>query len=221
MWWIVGIVAAALIALAPSAISAQTAALEFDVSLSGDEEVPANDSAATGTFTATLNDADELEWTLSVPEIDAATAAHLHVGAAGVNGPIVVTLFMAEGDPVGSIDVSGTATVAELEGPVEGDFEAFRTALESDEIYVNVHTTALPPGEIRAQLLTAAQATPTATASPTGTAAPTGTPAAAPGAADTGNGGLTAQQSILPVLLGIVALVALAGGGRLLTIRRR
>lgn len=152
--WFIAAIAVGLMALVPATMSAQTTGTEFEASLSGASEVPANESTATGTFTATLNAAGELEWTLSVPEIEAATAAHLHLGAAGENGEVVVSLFTApESGPVSSIDASGTAAAAAIVGPLEGDFEAFQTALNAGEIYVNVHTSALPAGEIRGQVM--------------------------------------------------------------------
>ncbi|MDA0815869.1 MAG: CHRD domain-containing protein, partial [Chloroflexi bacterium] len=127
--WFIAAVVVGLTALVPGTMSAQMTAVEFEASLSGASEVPANESTATGTFTATLNAAGELEWSLSVPEIEEATAAHLHLGVTGENGPVVVSLFTApESGPVGSIDVSGTATADVIVGPIEGDFEAFTAA---------------------------------------------------------------------------------------------
>ncbi len=151
--WFVAAVAVGVMALVPATMSAQTAETEYEASLSGTSEVPANQSTATGTFSATLNATGDLEWTLSVPTITDATAAHLHLGAAGENGPVVVSLFTAPSTgAVDTITTSGTATATSLVGPLAGDFAAFVTALNAGEIYVNVHTTALPAGEIRGQV---------------------------------------------------------------------
>lgn len=155
--------AAVVLAFSPSILSAQSATSEWAAALTGAEEVPANDSTATGTFTATLDEAaGMLSWELSVPSIVDATAAHLHLAAAGENGPVVLPLFEAPSSgPTDSIEVSGMAHAADITGPLAGDFEAFVDALNDGLIYANVHTTAIPAGEIRDQVAVA-----TATATP-------------------------------------------------------
>jgi hypothetical protein len=79
-------------ALLPLGAFAQ--AVQYRAAMAGANEVPATSSTATGTFTATLDEAaGTLTWSLTVPALTNATAAHLHSGAAGVNGPIVLPLF--------------------------------------------------------------------------------------------------------------------------------
>lgn len=224
------------LAWGPISAVAQTATSEWQAELAGENEVPPAESTATGTFTATFDEeAETLEWSLSAPDATGVTAAHLHSGAAGTNGPIVLPLFAAPEDaPVNSLDESGTTDVAaELIGPFEGDFAGFVAALEAGEIYVNVHTVDNPAGEIRAQVESAdgpapTEATPTpteATPAPTeATPAPTpeatqapadSTPAAVPSAADTGNAGLGfsgGASAALSVLLVVLTGVIVAGG---------
>jgi hypothetical protein len=65
-------------------------------------------------------------------------AAHLHLGAAGVNGGIIVTLT-ATGPNV----FTGTGTLSPAQG----------TALSTAGTYLNVHTGANPGGEIRGQVV--------------------------------------------------------------------
>lgn len=209
-WLGAGLALAVATALLPMAVLGQTATSRYEARLSGTNEVPPTTSSATGTFTATLDEAaGTLAWTLSVPAITNGTAAHIHAGAAGANGGIVLPLFAAPtGAPAGTVNVSGTARAADLSGSLAGNFAGFVTALKAGTLYVNVHTSANPGGEIRAQVTTAAPAgTPVATVAKTGN----GGPGAAAG---TGAGRFT--------IMGLIATAVVAvGGARLLTARKR
>ncbi|HZK78459.1 MAG TPA: CHRD domain-containing protein, partial [Gemmatimonadaceae bacterium] len=80
------------------------------------------------------------------------TMAHIHNGAVGVAGPVVVTLF-APGTPTGTINgvlVSGSLTSTNLPSGVT--LESLKALLLSGNAYINVHTVANPGGEIRGQL---------------------------------------------------------------------
>lgn len=66
---------------------------EFTAALDGADEVPAVATTATGTATFAVFDDSILSWRVDVRGIDSSTAAHIHAGAAGVAGPIIVTLF--------------------------------------------------------------------------------------------------------------------------------
>ena len=208
-WLGASLVLAAAAALLPAVVLGQTTAAKYGATLSGANEVPAVTTTATGKFTATLDEAaGTLTWTLSVPAITSTTAAHIHTGAAGANGGVVVSLFAAPtGAPASSINVSGTARAADLSGSMAGNFPGFVAALKAGTLYVNVHTSANAGGEIRAQVLAAAAA-----------------PAAAP--AKTGNGGPEASMSESGssrfAVIGLIAVaVVAAGGARLLTARKR
>ena len=80
-----------------------------------------------------------------------ATAAHIHTGAPGVAGPITID-FGA--DPTSPITMTVTAATYPSPPPAGAppDFAAFIRELEAGNTYVNVHTAACPPGEIRGQL---------------------------------------------------------------------
>jgi hypothetical protein len=70
-----------------------------------------------------------------------------------VNGPVGVTLF--EGGPVSPNGVlaAGTITAPDPENPCGWeDLADVRRAIRNGYAYVNVHTLAHPPGEIRGQL---------------------------------------------------------------------
>jgi hypothetical protein len=72
-----------------------------------------------------------------------ATAAHIHQGAAGVNGPVIVPLVGGAGATAGTWTVTPGAilTVAQL------------TALRASGLYVNIHTATNLGGEIRGQIV--------------------------------------------------------------------
>lgn len=212
--------------------SAQTATTQWRAALTGANEVPAKTTAATGTFTATLDEtARTLTWTLKVPTIASATMAHIHTGAAGANGPVVVTLWEGGANGFNTVDTYGTAKNTDVTGTLSGDFTGLVSALKAGTLYVNVHTVASPGGEIRAQIAQAT-ATPTATAAATATATPkaatpapaaTVAPAAVPSAPKAGSGGyLDGGSNATRWLLALSAVAAGVTliGARAMTRRR-
>lgn len=111
--------------------------------LAGANEVPAVSSDATGDATFTLT-GTSLDFELNVANIDSATAAHIHIGAEDESGGILVPLF--EG-PTTGLDFTGTLS----EGTVEV-VDSVAEHMRAGNTYVNVHTRANPPGEIRDQI---------------------------------------------------------------------
>ena len=71
---------------------------DFVANLTGQEEVPAVDTQATGEarFVPVLPSNDTLDFTVNASGIQNVTAAHIHSGILGENGPIAVTLFTFE-----------------------------------------------------------------------------------------------------------------------------
>ena len=136
--------------------------------LTGGNEVPANNSKAHGNATFDLSaDGTRITYRLIVANIDNVIMAHIHLAAAGVNGPVVAFLF-GPVDPGGGASngvlATGTITAASLSGPLEGQpLSALVDAMRAGNTYVNVHTNDgvdptgtgpgdLPAGEIRAQI---------------------------------------------------------------------
>lgn len=106
--------------------------------LSGGEEVPPVTTAATGTAEIKVADDGSVSGSVTTTGLDA-TMAHIHVAAAGKNGPVIVPLVKsAEG--VWSVPPGAKLTAEQLK------------AYRAGELYVNVHTAANKGGEIRAQL---------------------------------------------------------------------
>jgi hypothetical protein len=139
------------------------------VPLSGNEEVPARKTQAHGTATFQLSDDGlSLSYTLTVKKISNVVQAHIHVGPAGENGPIVLFLYGLVASGGGEIKkdllATGTKTAADLVGPLVGMTLADLLAeMQSGNAYVNVHTNDgvdpantgpgdFPGGEIRGQI---------------------------------------------------------------------
>jgi hypothetical protein len=134
----------------------------FRSHLSGDQEVPAVDTKAQGQAIYKLNKAgDAIDYKLIVANIEGVTQAHIHCGAAGVNGPVVAFLFgPGPGVAVNGILAQGTLTAAdviprpdspECPGGV-ANFEELIAKMRSGDTYTNVHTIANPGGEVRGQI---------------------------------------------------------------------
>jgi hypothetical protein len=157
-----------LVALTWPALAGQPEARNFVAHLSGDQEVPPRDTLAQGQAIFHLsNDSTELDYQLIVANIENVVAAHIHLGAAGVNGPVVAFLagpFPPGGGRVDGILAQGTITAANLVGPLMGQsLSVLIEAVRTDGTYVNVHTNDgidpintgpgdFPGGEIRGQI---------------------------------------------------------------------
>lgn len=134
--------------------------LNFIATLSGAEEVPPTDTRARGVAHFQLkHDATSLSYKLNVANITNVTMAHIHLAAAGVNGPVVAWLYPS-GPPAQLIPgrfngtlAQGSISAANLLGPLAGQpLEALIDVLQSGNAYVNVHTLQFPGGEIRGQI---------------------------------------------------------------------
>lgn len=95
-----------------------------------------------------------MSFKLNVANIEDVTGAHMHKAPEGENGPIVVFLF---GDPftdpvtVNGTLAEGTITETDVLDPME-DLDDLLEAMRKGNTYVQVHTQANPPGEIRGQI---------------------------------------------------------------------
>jgi len=157
-----------LVALTWPAFAGQPEARNFVAHLSGDEEVPPRDTLAQGQAIFHLsNDSTERDYQLIVANIENVVAAHIHLGAVGVNGPVVAFLagpFPPAGGLVDGILAQGTITAANLVGPLMGQsLSVLIEAMRTGGTYVNVHTNDgvdppntgpgdFPGGEVRGQI---------------------------------------------------------------------
>jgi CHRD domain len=135
----------------------------FVTKLTGDQETPAVTTDATGRASFTITDNDtKIHFRISSRGLDRIIQAHIHVGARGVAGPIVLFLFStstASGPMSGEgWSVSGTVTAADLKAHPEvgaGTFADVVKQIRAGNTYANIHTVAHPGGEIRGQIVAA------------------------------------------------------------------
>jgi len=113
----------------------------MDIPLSGANEVPAVTTTATGLAMLRLASDKTLYYRVNVANLeagDALTAAHIHNGAVGVNGGVLVGLAASPAD----------INVAKSTSLTDAAFNTVKTAA----VYVNVHSTTKPAGIIRGQI---------------------------------------------------------------------
>lgn len=113
--------------------------------LTGDNEVPANGSLAQGQAIFRFSaDGQELYYKLIVANIDNPVAAHIHLAPPGVNGGVVLPLFLGGTPGSGRKDgilAEGTVTAANLSGALAGHpLSDLVAEIEAGNAYVNVHT---------------------------------------------------------------------------------
>jgi hypothetical protein len=129
-----GILAATMTVLA----SGQMMGGSQQVTLSGASEVPPVTTTAAGTATVTVKDDRSVAVAVTVSGMTP-TASHIHEGAAGANGPVIVP-FTKTGD-----NTFASAPDAKLT-------DAQYAAYKAGNLYVNVHSAKNPGGEIRGQI---------------------------------------------------------------------
>ena len=127
----------------------------FKAMLVGSESVPAVETMAKGDATFTpIKDEEGLSYYVTVSDIDNVTAAHIHLGKKGENGPPValITNDKKAGKFSGTI-AEGTITKKDLMGSMTGkSVEDLIKQIKKGNAYLNVHTDKYPNGEIRGQI---------------------------------------------------------------------
>ncbi len=117
--------------------------------MGSEQEVPPNNSIATGTATITNYNpiAKTFDIQVTVTDLNPAlvTGFHIHRGTFGSNGPIIVDFTAGPLVPAGT-GFTFTATGLALTNPQD------EAAMLGGATYINVHTAALPGGVIRGQL---------------------------------------------------------------------
>jgi hypothetical protein len=107
------------------------------VNLSGAEEVPPLTVPGSGSGSFRVADDGTITGSVTTKDVQG-TMAHIHRGAKGANGPVIVPLSK-NGDTY-SVPAGRKLTAAQMED------------LKAGRLYVNVHTTRNKGGEVRGQL---------------------------------------------------------------------
>jgi len=107
------------------------------LTLSGSHEVPPVTTSASATGNFKVNADRSVSGSITTTGI-VATAAHIHIGAAGSNGPVIIPLTKYEN----TFSVPAGAKLNDEQ----------YAAYKAGKLYVNVHSDANKGGEIRAQL---------------------------------------------------------------------
>jgi len=125
------------VALALTLTSLGAGAAEWDLTLSGSQEVPPVTSTASATAHVVVGDDGSVSGGMQVTGFTG-TMAHIHAGEAGKNGPVLVKM---EPSGNGFVFPKGAKLTPEQ-----------MNDLREGKLYVNVHSEAHPSGELRAQL---------------------------------------------------------------------
>ena len=107
------------------------------VSLTGSEEVPPLNVPGSGSGSFRVAEDGTVTGSVTTKDV-AGTMAHIHRGAKGTNGPVIVPLDK-NGDTY-SVPAGRKLTPQQIED------------LKAERLYVNVHTTRNKGGEVRGQL---------------------------------------------------------------------
>ncbi len=157
-----------LLAIGAFGTAGPSQAHDVDSHLEGLSEVPSVATAATGKFSASIDETTgSIAYRLAYSGLEGdVRQAHIHFGQRKVNGGIMVFLCQTSfnPDPTGlaptclqSGAVTGTLTAANVIGPTgqgvdPGGFTDLVAAIRAGAAYANVHTTKFAGGELRAQL---------------------------------------------------------------------
>ena len=122
---------------------------KFASSATGTQEVPGpGDQKGSAAATFSLNPGkEEVCYEIQAKDITSATMAHIHSGAVGVAGPVVIKLT----PPVKGASKGCTAASPKLIQQISQNPENF---------YFNLHTTEFPKGAVRGQLMKSEMAAP-------------------------------------------------------------
>lgn len=109
---------------------------DLTATINGAQQVPANSSAATGSFAGTYDSSNkQLSYTVTFQGLTP-TSAHIHTGAPGASGAVAIP-FASLTSPI-----TGTVTLTADQA----------TQLLNNGMYVNMHSNTYNNGEIRGDI---------------------------------------------------------------------
>jgi hypothetical protein len=114
-------------------------AADHKVTLSGDQEVPAVTTSASGSGTITVNADKTVSGSVTTKGLTG-TMAHIHMAPPGKAGPPVITLTKSADGNSWAVPAGAKLT--------DEQYESYK----SGNLYINVHSDAHKPGEIRGQI---------------------------------------------------------------------
>ena len=125
-----------------------TGQIHFTATLDGAQAGVSTDASGSGSFTLS-EDFTELRYVITYQGLSGplSVGGHFHSALPGQSGPVVKGIATA-GDAASST-VAGTWTSSDASQPLT---QALVESLLTGRIYVNLHTVANPPGEIRGQV---------------------------------------------------------------------
>jgi len=121
----------------------------FIAILTPKEVIPSVDSQATGIAEFTVV-GGTIKYTVNASDIHGATTSHIHLGAPGTNGLDLATLFDNPA-PSSNDKVIETGVLTKESGLFEYITDLTTPMMDGD-LYVDVHTTQNPDGEILGQI---------------------------------------------------------------------
>jgi CHRD domain len=138
-------VLAALAAATPAAAQGDATKCAAYAVLKPGNEVPPSASKTLGAAAIHINGTTlSFAVTIANPKRETFVAGHIHVGAAGVNGPVVVPLFSGSNDRRLFVQAARITIDAEDAAAICGNLAGH---------YVNYHTVDFPGGALRGQLI--------------------------------------------------------------------
>ncbi|HSQ02882.1 MAG TPA: CHRD domain-containing protein [Burkholderiales bacterium] len=126
------------VALSLGAYAGAVSADDVQVKLSGDQESPPVSTSASGTGTFTVGTDKSVSGKVTTTGMSG-TAAHIHEGAPGKNGSVIIPLAK-DGDNAWAAPPGAKLSDAQYD------------AYKAGNLYLNVHSAAHKEGEIRGQL---------------------------------------------------------------------
>ena len=150
MMHVVLLAAAALM----TALPCEGAPEKFRAELSGAEQVPPVKTPAKGELRLAVR-GNEVTYRLTVSRITSPTAANIHLGGKGENGPPLAGLFGGppKVGPVKGMLAQGVITEKGLIGDLQGKkISDLVRLIREGRVYVNILTATYPAGEIRGQI---------------------------------------------------------------------